>query len=505
MTTRARLNRGTWLAIFGVLAFGLMMPVAAATPAPAFHQPNPNNPPQVWAWGATFVKNGQGTLSGNGSGPGGTSSWSLTYTIHAFLSWNVILTQTNTSTTSFSLQGQRVMAASYFLSASGSNGPESGQLNVTAQGWETDNGFANFTTTGTVLLNGTTPVAALAVENANGNTAGNFTAISTAQLSGPQSGSFSGYASAAAEAQASLAFQPPLGLFPLNVTSGAWWTSTSNYTAQGTYSVACHYGYSASGAGGTSGAGGNCGSSGSASGSGSVTVYGADHDLDTGFPGQTFHKVTLGFSAGFQFELRDGLLFVPSQANLYASATGPAGGSTGAPTDGAQVSLNYLDVSAHATHAPVVATNAQFSPRVGATMGVGLLAPSGSFGALASPSAVSAPAGLSAYAVQAQPESPSQAQSNNACLLSGCAAAGKSGIFSPLVALLVVGAAVAVVVGAVMVERSRRPKMPVGGYSSRPPAAFLLHNGQGTNAPAGSPTSPSPRPAGRQVPAEYQY
>ncbi|MDE1820124.1 MAG: hypothetical protein KGJ23_03620 [Euryarchaeota archaeon] len=499
MQTRAKLNRGTWWTLLGLLAVGLFMPLAAAAPAPAFHQPNPNNPPQVWAWGATFEKNDQGTLTGTGPT---NNSWSLTYSIHEFLSWNTILTQTNTSNTSFTLQSQRAMAASFFLSAQGTNGPESATLNVTAQGWEKDAGSANFTTTGTVLLNGTTAVAAVAVENAQSTVSGNFTATSAAQLSGPQSGTFDGYASAAAQAQASIAFTPALGLFPMNVSTGSWWTSTSAYSAQGSYELACHVGYSASGQGGSMGGGANCGGNGSASGSGTVTLYGADHDLDSGVPGHLYHRIALAFSTGFGFEMRDGLLFVPVHADLYGGA-GVASGAPGSPDAGAQMSPNYVDVDYHASHVGVVAANVQFAPHAAASMGMGTGV---GMTAGSAPAATSTPAsGLSSYAVQAQPESPAKASSANACLLggAGCVAA-KSGLFSPLLALIVIGVAVAVIVGAVMVSRGRRPKMPVGGYSSRPPSAFLMHNAPPAPAAPARPGT-APRPTGQQDPLGHLY
>lgn len=498
MKTTARWNHRTLWTLLGIVALGLVMPLAAASPAPAFHAPNPNAPPQSWAWGATFVKGYQGQLSGSNSNPGGTSAWNLSYTVHEFLGWNTVVTQTNTSSTSFTLSAQRAMAASFFLQANGNEGSYSLSLNVTAQGWESDHGSSNFTTTGSVLLNGTTPVAALAVENAQGATSGNLTATSSATLTGPTSGSYNGYASEASEAQGSLVFTPSLGLFPMNLSSGAWWTSSANYTAQGSYAIACHYGYSAVLPRGSSGGGANCGSSGSASGSGPITLMGADHDIDTALHGD-FHKVTLGFIGGFGFELADGLIFLPSHADLYSGAA-PGGSVSGSPAStGAQIGLNYVDVQAGATHAPVGASNLQFAPQVATSLG-------GVTGtAMVAPAASSSPSALNAYSVQGLPESASAAEQANACLLGGCAASptSHSGLLL-LLGLVAVGAVVLAIVGAVMVSRSRRPKMPVGGYSSHPPSAFLL-NQNVAPAPGNAPQRPSPRPAGQQDPLGHLY
>lgn len=454
---RPRLRGTTW-GLLALLTVGLALPLAAAMPAMGMTAPNPNNPPQQWAYGGSTGATATNTVSG--WGPGG--NWSYTTTAHGFLAWNVIFTQTNTSTTTFTLQEQRSLKAAVYVQATCSQGCGSSgaSANLTATAWETDNAFANLTTQGTVYVNGTTPTQAVAVENAQSSVQGNATAVASWQTS---SNSGNAYLSAAASAQAQVVFTPALGLFPMNPTPGMLWNASSTYAATGSYDVSCHYDYQ-----GSLGlkAAGSCGASGSLSSSGPVSVSGADYGRVL-VNGQTTERLAWGLK-GAPFRFVDGGILVPASSDLLAGAgvgtttsAGPAAASVGA------LGTTEVDYTSSGSHMGLLAAKSTLTSSAAGSVPVGSVSQaSGAQGASSSPGV---------YAAQAQPETVSQAQSSDACIIQGhcgTATASPSG-FLGLSLVMVAGLAVlaVIVVGLVVLwtRSPRRPTPPASSTSSSGP------------------------------------
>jgi hypothetical protein len=468
MSTGMRTHATTW-ALLGLLAVGaLVLPVASASPTPGFTPPNPGNPPQMWAYGGS---NGA-SATGSASGWGLSGNWSYTTSVHGFLGWNVVFTQTNTSSTAFTLQEQRALKAAVYVSASCTQGcgPSGASANLTAVLWESENAFANLTTTGTVYVNGSA-VPAVAVVNAQSSVAGNLTATATWSTS---TNSGNAYLSAAATANAQVSFNPALGLFPLNATPGMVWNSSSTYTAAGSYDLACHYDYQTSlGAS----AAGTCGASGSLSGSGPVVIAGADAGR-VYVNGQTTQQLAWHVGRG-PFRFADGAILLPASADLSGgaattAAAGPVGAGAGT------LSTDEVDYTASGSHVGLLAAHSTLTSS--AAGGV----PVGSAKGVSEMTEASSPG---SYGAQAQPESVSQAQASNACLLGSCGpssgpASGLLGLTTREMALL--GAVVVIALIGAIIWVSRRatpPKPPVqspapqpvpgnysGSYPGRPPA-----------------------------------
>lgn len=471
MTKTSRLGRTTTLALLGLLAIGVLLPVASASPVAAYTAPNPSAPPQQWAYGGAWGA----TSSSSASGWGPSGNYSYTTSVHAFLGWNVIFTQTNTSSTSFELQEQRTIVSSVDIQAcapSCSSPKVSG--NLTANGWEVDNGFANFTTAGTVYVNGTTPTAAYAIENAQSTVSGNVTGVATWQDSQVSATPGSAYLSVAASASGQVQFSPALGLVPLNPVAGSWWNSSSTYAASGSYDVACHYEYA--GILGVSLAG-SCGSTGSLSGTGTVNLAGADLGHYTLGGGLT-HIVTLALTGG-HFRFVDGALLVPASADLFGGAAtnaqaGPVGAGVGT------IATSNVDFEAGGSHLGFLGAKAQLTSSTAGTLPSNGAAVSPMVQSQALPSAA-APT----YAAQAEPETPSQATASDTCLLGGaCAASTTPASGSPiashgmllLVGLVAVGALA--LVGAV-IYIARRPRQPSLLSAATPPAPSSSSTGTG--------------------------
>ncbi|MDE1820201.1 MAG: hypothetical protein KGJ23_07330 [Euryarchaeota archaeon] len=485
--------------VAGLLALSMLLPFTTAAPTTGFTSPSPGAPAESWAWGATFAKTDQGTFSGT------TQSgvpWSLSFSIHGFLSWNTVLTQTNTSTTSFELEAQRVILGAYFLSATGTQGPTTGSVNITVLAWEQDHSFSNFTTTGTVLLNGTTSVPAVAIESVHALVNSNLTARVNASLTGGQTGAMQGYASGAVHADATLNFAPALGLVPVTPVPDSWWNSTSTYTAQGTYADACHFQFSATNPMGASTSGtGTCGGSGSLDATNTVWLRGTDagDDYLAGFG--HYRSTLLELGGNLDFNIHDGLIFVPGHLDVFGG-TG-LGGTSPASPQGTEVITGHVDLDPHASHFGMIASSSQFSPQATAT---GAL-PSGLAatydGTQATASSSPAVSGLPSYNVQGKPESAQSALTANGCLLnptgSQCKTSAPAHTF---LLLLVVVAAVAVVVAVLVARRERGPK---GGVASRPGVYIPSRSdaGAGSRSGVAAPTPPG-TPPGSQRPTPSQ-
>jgi hypothetical protein len=259
------------------------------------------------------------------TGPNGSAS------AHYYYAWKVIFTLTNTSSTTYQLEVQRtVVGELYAAGATTLNG--NAQVNLTDIAWQDETGFANLTSSGSVLTIGpnATLVPAVALVNENAWGSGNITAVLTASwtgASGPASGEV--YASLAASVNAYAMFATPLGLFPLQPYQGESWASSAAFTAGGEYAVSFHV-YARvpwtsavySGTGSPIGVGGY----------GTVTVSGSDL-MTYPFPnGETANVILLTWTGtGWGFESHEGVLLIPTQGDLFNNGSVNASGAKDVP------------------------------------------------------------------------------------------------------------------------------------------------------------------------------
>jgi hypothetical protein len=388
------------------------------------------------------------------------------YSVHFYFAWKVILTLTNTSSTTFQIEAQRTMAAALY--AEGKVATASANLTVTA--WDLETGFANFTTSGSVYES--TPsaglVPALAMVNENAWASSNITETLTANwnnAAGPQRAYL--YATIASDADMQVSFLPSLGLFPLNPTTGESWTSSSAFSADAQYGVGWHvfgtppWSFTYDGSG----------SPVSFQGSGELALNGTDYgtiplgDINAAVIGLTITSPT------FSFDDHDGILLIPTKCNLFNQGALNDSGVSGAPSS--QVfSTERIDVNPESTQqGGIIAASSRYGS-------------SSIFGSTPTSSAIlsnAVPAATSPTAVlQANPISVSTAQS---WCLYNCPGQNP-GSTSKLGGILLLGILVVVIaVVAVAWTGRRRKSEPV------PPAPQYARP-----MPAGAfaPTSPQP-------------
>lgn len=473
-----RLSRASLWALAGILAVGLIVPFASAGAVPAFAQPNPSNPPQSWAYGASWGA----TLSLNGSAISGGVSYGYQLEEHAALTWNVIFTQTNTSSSAFTINATRTLGAEvYIQGCSPSCSTPVATYNITAVGWEQDFAWANFTTTGSVLLNGTTAVPAVALQNEYIHVVGNLTATENWKT---RTASGNIYYASAVEAQATAAFTPALGLFPMNMTVGQHWASSAAYTASGSYSKACHAYASNYGVA-------TCNASGSLTGAGTVTVVGADTAWGVVVPGRSypFHVVTLAIATGatssYQFDASDGIFLLPQATNQFSSgATSTSADSTAATG----FSATTIDVQNQGGHVGIAAAQGQLST----SASTGSLASLGAVGASAPAAIAPQDASSAPQSIQATPEGVGQAQGEDACIVQASTCSGISpAVHNGLFFVLIVGIiAVAVVVAVVASRRRGSGRAPLTP-TTMIPAHTVAKPGSSPAPPSGGAPEPS--------------
>ncbi len=412
--------------------------------------PVTGSPTQSWAFGAHVNT----TFSGTGERS------SYVYTFHAFFGWDTILTQTNTSATTFMLEAQRTVAADFFVTECRPTCTQPiGNLSTAYRAWEVDTGFGNYTTAGAVYVSGQ-PVPAYAMANgsfsvrANVTTSGNSTYRGTLGL---LQGSFA--SSVRASASAAIAFTPALGLYPISPTVGEAWNASSAYASNGTWAWAfvvhqskidgAVFDYANH-------------SSGSLLASGNVSLSGSDAGTLSLDGGLLTHAIALSTGGGFPFHLGDGVFFLPQPTDVFGDSgqawQEPQPGNTSAAT-------NAVNVAA--------GDRGHFSLFASATTYM----PSATDVAPASPTSLAPADGPAPATLQAQPEAVSLAQSNQNCLIAGtCPAQGPGGpgarVLGPA-GLGIVVVAVAASTLAVIVAVERRRETPPRHPNARlyPPAS----------------------------------
>lgn len=427
-----------------------------------------------WAYGGVRY------VSGSGSGTDGNGN-SIAYSFHGMFAFSAVLNQTNTSSTTFSIQAFRTQAALIYIDlCSPSCSSPTATGNITIFGWEQENAVANFSRTASVDVNGTA-VPALGVVSVFDQIVGNMTRVSVGQFN---SRTFGAYASVAAQATASLAFTPALGLVPISVTPGESWSSNSSYTEQGSWSAPYHMYQQNQGAM-------NGDPQGSLQSSGTL-----------GLSGQDTGGITLGngvlarallFHTWGPFSMRDGWLPVPFAADLFAG--GGHAWDSQTPM-GAAIQPGTTDLQPTSPHMGVLAAGNDFVSD--AALGVQ------GYGSSAGPSAslFEAAAALSAppaseFEVQAQPMSIGSAEqlAGNMLVPPVYPAWGSPATrLLPLVLTVVVIGAVAAVVAIVVVRRRRQGGTSRGradGYEAYRPSSSRARTS--SVAPSGAPRSTEPR------------
>ncbi len=437
MNRRGRLGNTAALAVLGVLtltvpAFALMATGSAeAAPMAASSQ-------QLWAYGAYRAVNVTGT--------GHDANGSYGYTLRAYYGWEVILTQTNVSSTMSTLEINRTMAA--FLDATLCRPTCVASLstaNLTARAVEVSVGFANYTTAGSVYEAGQ-PVPAIALLNTSTQLRANFTefgSVVLASLLGQKQAV--GYLSISANAAVHVGFTPALGLFPFNATAGNSWNSSAAFLASGTWAL--RWVYNATGLTGLTVSGGSS-AGGNVSEYGNLTLAGQDSGPITLADGSVANALSL--TVGGPFAVREGILFVPEESDLFG--TGNVSGDAGSHQHVVQsATTTFVDVKAVGlSHLGLLTSASTFNSGADAWSTATEATP------VARPASLPATDSTGPVTVQAQPQTVTAAQQQSGCLLAGTCPIPPALVPSRLPFLLLAGAVLAALVASVVVVARRR-------------------------------------------------
>jgi hypothetical protein len=458
-----------WLAALGVAVLVALVALptlsGAASAAPAFAPATASGSVQ-WAYGGEGWSNNSLQL-GNA-----TATWDAQF------GWTVIFTATNTTPGTVALEEQRTVGITITSTWSG----PVVQLKYTYHAQEVDTAFANVTDLATVYSNGS-PLPALGIDNASVAIAG---AISQAVSETAHGMTRSASLDVTGTASANVAFAPALGLIPLNLTGVDQWNSTSQATGAAAWNLS--YSWTEQGYNGTTG-------SGSGSHTGNLTVAGpvsvTGYLVHAELPVFNDHKPRIGvvLIVSGPFDAYDGFVLVPHAFDLFGTASHPYDSMSFGSASIASGETLY--VSQTPSGLGVTAASSSFAGSDGAV------------NAMATPTGPSAPAASPAgpgATVTGEPMSVAQAESENNCLTSGCAASGGAG-GNGLLLVAVVGLVVAAVVGTVGVvewrsyARRRSQKGLVGGYGESwsngvPPAGSVPGSAQPPAAPASGPSAP---------------
>jgi len=443
-----------WAATAGVallLAFvALPALTGAASAAPVSSAVSADSSTQ-WAYG------GQGWFNGSVQTDLGNLTWTSSF------GWTVVFTVTPEGSGVWMVEEQRTVGVTIAATYTGS------EVTITYNfhAAEADTGFANVTNQSVVYVNGQ-PVPALGIDNAS--------AAISATIAESISKTLGGHTASAslnvlANAQASTAFSPSLGLIPLNLSGVSTWNSSATATPSASWTVS--YSWNDQGFNGTT-ASGSGSKTGSLSGTGTVNLTGYKiHPMTPPVFRDGKSRTAVLLVVQGVFDNYDGFIWVPHAFDIFGTAA----------HDYDSVALGSAGISAETLYVSS-----------GGPGGLGVTAASTTFGSddvsvntLATPVSETASAAAPTSpggSVLAQPMSTAAANAEANCLMNGCGGAAAShGLFGgALVALI--GAAVAVVVGTVGViewrsyARRRSRKELVGGYGESwpngvPPAGAL--------------------------------
>jgi hypothetical protein len=418
---------------------------------------------------ASSGKSAEWAFGGEGWAGGGISGGLTTLTWNASAGAVVIFNATNTSASTIELTASRtvVVAVSATYTAPGTSWAYNFKV------VELDKAYVNLSTVSTVTLTNKTVVPALGVLNASVQANASLKASLVGVVGNK---STSDLLNVSGWAWAKVAFDPSLGLVPLNLTGVTGWHSWANASGSAAWNLT--WAYVDHGWNGTTGIySGNI--SGTWSKTTMVVLFGrvagtyakwVDHRLRT--------AVILGLSG--PFDLYSGFLLIPHDFDLFGGGvTAYAGAGVGATA----VTSEYLFVTNGPRYLWAGSVSAA-NMTAGAPTPTTLAVATGG----AMPAVLPSSSGSANPTVWEQPESPSAAQNQAYCLQFGCSSGAK-----PLGGLVllggIVGVAAVVAIALVLRQRSRgRRGQPAGAPISAPPSA-------GPTPPTGAnPPGPAPPP-----------
>lgn len=470
-SVRLRVTRAGGIAAVGI-AIAVLLLGAGPSFAPAMAGGAPivataGAGPSAWAYG------GQANYSLN------VTTNHTSYSVYGALDFHTVLTQTNSSATTFFVTMNRTLGfaytAQYCSPACGSSARV--EITISVRGMETDSGTANFTRNGTVEVNGSA-VTALAITNSTDRMLSLLNESSSYALRGPLLRNSSGTAQLAvsSEERSVANFSPALGLVPTNLYSGEHWNSTSAFDATGSGVVGIAYRRTASTL--SVPVVGNVRLPQSSNLTGTVALQGVDDGSLLLVGG--LHAPILRFLTRGALAAQDGLLWAPAGSNLFGAGSAAYAADSAGGVSAGTTALDWgvggggrLGLAASAvTLAP--------APDGSTLLGT---SPSSAAGATVT-GAMPLVGGASEATVQGEPESVGAAQAGGQCIISGaCPSVGTAPAPgpgpSPPYALFLVGATVVVLVallaGLVVARRRSPPRgpSPIAGAGSLTGAAPL--------------------------------
>ncbi len=461
---------GVSLGLLTVFVAG-SVPVYAQAPATG----SPTN--LTWAYGAVR------TVDFAGSGGSGATA----YTFSGSATWGfaVILNETNLSNTNYSLGVTRAMGVLLDVQYCRPDcSHPTASLTVSHHAWEVENVTANLTTGGTVNETGGA-VPALALTSSQLELTAAIRESADYELAGVLNASKSLDVNLTGDEN--LSFSPSLGLLPLDLGPDSSWYSVSTYSSEGSYAWAiaereAYLGmivpYARSG-------------SGSLARSGSINLSGSDANPTVALGGGSYAQVN--YTEVGPFVLREGFVLIPTSINVFGAGQPWSSNESGNTT----ITVPTADVADRGFvggHLGFVASGTWWRSTPLDFSSGGLVPSLGPALAGFAPAPAASPGG--AEFVQGEPESPTQAGSNQACLATGTGCPPAAAPRGPLGLLVVtiLGAGLVAVLVAALVTRRRLPPpaypnaslYPPGQSSSAPPRA----------GPAARPPPARPPPAG---------
>ena len=470
-----------------ILVAGLMVFVLTSTSAGASAVPASTSSVGSWSYGVVKTVS-VGPVHASGGW------W---YEGNATFGYTVTMYENATSAHTFELTIYRTMGAAYSIRFCQPSCSSPAQwANQTFRIYEATATFANFTDQGTVFQNGTTEVPAIAIENTTSFLYANLTETSDVYLPGAgQMGPHLRYLGADLTGASSVVFSPSLGLFPTNLVSGSTWNSSSEFAESGawayTYYYAVHTPMAKQVFGPLSGEG-------PLSNHGDVSVQGSYPAGSTfQFGGVSYPAIVLTVTG--PFDVREGVIFVPSSIDVFGSANQPWGNNaTGAAT--AQMATLDLKRSS-GDQLQLAASSWQYSSNTANAATSPTFTPSSS--GLSAAATANTP--VSQATVQGVPETSQQATGAQQCLTtgSGCPTLAVGPNVRGLIGLFVLAGlvvTVATIVALAVVTRRRSvPPPPYPNAVLYPPGAAY------PSAPAGVPAPPATPPPSDDDPLDHLW
>ncbi|MGB6500524.1 MAG: hypothetical protein WBG19_03870 [Thermoplasmata archaeon] len=352
--------------------------------------------------------------------------------------------------------------------------------NASFHAWETTDAWDNLTTQGSVSeVSGTVP--GLALLNSSVGVAAKLRESAESSDGSTVLRDRSLVVNATGHVRVNLTSALGLGLYPLSLTSGSYWNSSSGFNATG--AVAWSLVYSEFGSLVPSPVLNKTGGNISASHAGTVALQGEySAGSDFGFRGASFPAVNLSLTG--PFTLAEGVILVPVGADVFGGGSHPWSTDQHSSAVETTVLLDVRPGAAYQGHLPIVASSfwvKSASANAATSFAGGSSRPTPAESVAASPT--------NSTQVQGQPESTADAQGDQNCLVTGIGCPSGSSPSSPVRYFVLVGAVA--VVGAILamtVVARRRPLPPV-----YPNAALY---------PPGSTVPTTPRPPAVPKPAE---